>query len=306
MTLRLPFRRPFHWDGMLAFLALRAVPGVEEVVDGAYRRVVALGTGAAVLQVRRSPKQDALLAELEPRAGRARPLVVKRLRGLFDLDADSARIDRALARERRLAPRVQRAPGTRVPGSWDRFELGVRAILGQQVTVRAATTVAGRIAARFGRPLRATVPAGSSLAVRFPEPDDLVEADLATAGMPGARAAAIRGFARAAADGELAKLDDVDALRERLCRLPGIGPWTAGYVALRSLGDRDVFLEGDLGVRHALARGGVLPTPRRVLEIAEAWRPWRSYAVIHLWSQPGPPGRRVTAADRRPSPGSGP
>ncbi len=294
IALKLPFRPPFNWQAMLSFFGLRAIAGVEEVTGDAYRRVIATAPGpadpagrggAAVLEVRPSPRGDALLASVQlPGCTPLMPLVGK-LRHLFDLAADSATIDGVLARDPHLRDVVRRFPGTRVPGAWDRFELGVRAIVGQQVSVRAATTVAGRIAEKFGQPIRVRPPEGSTLGLLFPGPEVLAEADLSSVGMPRARAAAIRGFARAVADGgdELAGLPDAAALIERLTALPGIGPWTARYVAMRSLGDPDVFLESDLGVRHGIARGGSLPRPKEVLRLAEGWRPWRSYAVLYLW-----------------------
>jgi len=211
--------------------------------------------------------------------------VVERVRRVFDLGADPDRIADHLRRDRRLRPIVERLPGLRVPGAWDPFELAVRAVLGQQVTVRAATTLAGRLAARFGTP----VDLGPGLTRIFPAPATLVDAPLEKIGLPGARARTIRTLAAAVAEGRIA-LDvaqGADELAARLCELPGIGPWTAQYVAMRALGEPDAFPASDLGVRMALGNGaGPLPA-KKVTLLAEAWRPWRAYAVMYLWHSLG-------------------
>jgi AraC family transcriptional regulator of adaptative response / DNA-3-methyladenine glycosylase II len=178
---------------------------------------------------------------------------------------------------------VRKRPGLRVPGAWDPFELAVRAILGQQVSVRAATTLAGRLAAAFGCPIE---PADSSAPSRlFPDAATLADADVASIGVPKMRAAAIRELARRARDGELSLSWGAceDDARAQLVSIPGVGEWTAQYVAMRALGRPDVFLPADLGVRRALADNGELPTPREAEDAARSWRPWRAYAVLHLW-----------------------
>ncbi len=282
--LRLPFRRPYDWDGVLGFLGARAIPGVEEVRDGAYRRVVRLEKKPSIVEVRPGPAGELLHARLW--LSHPVPLlpVAARLRRLFDLEADPVAIRRGLGRDPLLRAAARRHPGTRVPGAWDPFELAVRAILGQQVSVRAASTLAGRLVERFGRYLASPLP-GSSLRSAFPTPAVLAEADLRPVGLPTRRAGAIRALARSVADGSL----DLDALHDAgsavaaLGALPGIGPWTAGYVAMRIARDPDVLLADDLGVQRALGEAGVRPTPAEVTRRAEAWRPWRSYAVVLLW-----------------------
>jgi 3-methyladenine DNA glycosylase/8-oxoguanine DNA glycosylase len=207
--------------------------------------------------------------------------VVERVRRVFDLGADPLRIATHLRRDGRLRPIVGKLGGLRVPGAWDPFELAVRAILGQQVSVRAATTLAGRLAARFGTP----VALGPGLTTLFPTPAMLADAPIETIGVPRARAATIRTLAEAVASGQLAfdASDGTEALAERLCALPGIGPWTAQYVAMRALGEPDAFPAGDLGVRAALGNGAGPIAAKDAATIAEAWRPWRAYAVMYLW-----------------------
>jgi AraC family transcriptional regulator of adaptative response / DNA-3-methyladenine glycosylase II len=202
--------------------------------------------------------------------------MVTRVRRLFDLDADPLRIDAHLARDRRLAPSVRARPGLRVPGAWDAFEIAVRAILGQQVSVAGATTLAGRLVARFGKP----VPdAADGLTHLFPTPQALMDADIASIGLPRARAAAIAGLARATAEGKRPLEPESGGLD-----LAGIGPWTGAYVAMRGGRDPDAFPAGDLVLRRALA-GEDQPAPpeRAVLLLSEPWRPWRAYAAMHLW-----------------------
>ncbi len=283
LAVRLPYRPPLDWSGLLAFLAPRATPGVEAVADGVYRRTIAVGDARGTIEVRAAPREPHLLMRV--RLARAERLlqVVEHVRRLFDLDADPALIANHLARSRVLAPLVARRRGLRVPGAWDGFELAVRAVLGQQVTVRGATTLAGRVVRAFGTPLDQ---AQDGLTHLFPQPEALADADLAAIGLPRARAATIRALAAAVARGDLVLeasrgLEDAVA---RLVAIPGIGTWTAQYVAMRALGEPDAFPAGDLGLRRALANGaGPLP-PARVAELAEAWRPWRAYAALHLWT----------------------
>jgi AraC family transcriptional regulator of adaptative response / DNA-3-methyladenine glycosylase II len=282
IRLRLAYRPPLNWPALLAFLGPRSISGVEEVVDDTYRRTVAFGDRAGVITVS-SPAGDAHLT-LDVPVALAPDLstIVDRVRGIFDLGADPDRIDSQLRRDPRLRRSVRRRPGLRVPGGWSRFELAVRAILGQQVTVQGATTLAGRLVERFGKPL--SDPEGR-LHQLFPEPPQLASADAAEIGMPRARSAAIGSLARAVADGSL-ELDASNGLDDAVARireLPGVGEWTAQYIAMRALREPDAFPASDLGVRKALAENGALPTPARLIERAEAWRPWRAYATMHLW-----------------------
>ena len=283
LVVRLPYRSPLDWPGLLGFLAPRATPGVETVADGVYRRTIAIGDAPGTIEVRAASGEPHLLMRVRlPRPERLLR-VVERARRLFDLDADPALIATHLARSRALAPLIVRRPGLRVPGAWDGFELAVRAILGQQVTVRGATTLAGRLVAEFGTPLPR---AEDGLTHRFPEPARLADADLALIGLPRARAATIRALAAAIACGELT-LDgsrDLGDAVSRLVAIPGIGTWTAHYVAMRALGEPDAFPAADLGLRRALGHGGARLASARVAELAEAWRPWRAYAALHLWT----------------------
>jgi AraC family transcriptional regulator of adaptative response / DNA-3-methyladenine glycosylase II len=283
IDLRLDFRPPYDWDAILGFLGARAVPGVEKVEDGTYRRVVRMGRATGVVAVVLDPARPSLRVRVDPAlAGVLVPLVA-RLRSLFDLDAEPAAIAATLRRDRALAAHVRRRPGLRVPGAIDPFEIAVRALLGQQVTVRGATTLAGRLAARFGVPFAGGEP---GLERAFPTAAELARVDvaaLAAIGLPRARAASLHALAAAVAAGEV-DLDRGAPAAEvagRLQELPGIGPWTAQYLCMRALRDPDAFPAGDLGVRKALRGAG----ERAAIARAEAWRPWRAYAVMHLWTQ---------------------
>jgi AraC family transcriptional regulator of adaptative response / DNA-3-methyladenine glycosylase II len=269
---RLTFRPPLAWDSLLAFLAPRAIPGVESVAGGVYRRTIETDGLTGALEVWRDG--DHLIARFHLPRWDGLIHHVARVRRLFDLDHDPRDVGRRFDRDATLAPWP---PGLRVPGTWDPFEAGVRAIVGQQVSVAAATTTMGRIAAEHGAAATGLETLG--LARRFPDPDALVDADLA---MPRQRAVAVRTFAAAIVEGRL-DLDGslpLDELEEQLCALPGIGPWTAQYLALR-LGYADAFPASDLGVLKAL--DGV--TPADSAARAEAWRPWRAYATCRLWSR---------------------
>jgi len=300
IELRLPARAPFDAAPLLAFFAARAIPGVEDVRDGRYRRTFALDGEPALLEL--EPSADGVWLRLPPRAASALPRVVSRVSRMFDLDADVETIAATLRRDARLA-RALRDRAVRVPGAFDAFEAGVRALLGQQVSVAAARTLAGRLAAAAGEPLRSP---DSGLTHVFPTAAAVAAAPLERLGLTRARAAALRSFAGVVASGELdlgafTGLDDAVA---RLTRLPGIGDWTAQYLAMRALGEPDAFPAGDLGVRQALARGSKLPSERDVRARAERWRPWRAYAVIALWTEPRTEARpaRATAARTPPSP----
>ncbi len=290
LELRLPARGPFDPAPLLAFFAARAIPGVEQVGGGAYRRTFALDASAAVLEVR--PEARGVTLRLPPGSGAspapaaALPRLIARVMRMFDLDADVEPVAAWLARDPRLA-RALEGRVVRVPGAFDAFEAGVRALLGQQVSVAAARTLAGRLAAAAGTPLD---PADGALTHVFPGPAAVARAPLERLGLPRARAAALRGFAEAVASGvlDLGGFRDLDDAVEQLTRLPGIGEWTAHYLAMRALGEPDAFPAGDLGVRRSLARGGRLPGTREVRERAERWRPWRAYAVIALWTEPEP------------------
>jgi AraC family transcriptional regulator of adaptative response / DNA-3-methyladenine glycosylase II len=273
IELRLPCREPFDGESLLAFLEARAIPGVEEVAGGTYRRTLALEHGAGVAAL--TPTAGGVRCELRLDDLRDLTAAVARCRRLLDLDADPLAIAAQLESDGPLAPLVRRRPGLRVPGCVDGFELAVRAIVGQQVSVQAARTVLGRIVAAHGEPL--AEPDGG-LTHRFPSAAALAEADPSAFPFPARRAAALIELARRADAGELRLDAGADAAEELavLREIPGVGPWTAAYVAMRALGDPDVFLPGDVGIRHALARLDGTAADER-------WRPWRSYAVMHLW-----------------------
>jgi AraC family transcriptional regulator of adaptative response / DNA-3-methyladenine glycosylase II len=285
ITLTLPHTVPYDWTALHGFLAVRAIPGVEEASGGSYRRTVALGGATGTVEVRPAPGGGALRATLRLSRVTALAPAVDRLRQLLDLDADSAAIDAHLALDPLLARRIAARPGLRVPGAWDPFELAVRAILGQQVSVAAARTLAGRLAARSGAPVPG---AGGALARLFPTPGALAAADLDGLGLTGARAAALRGLARAvlAEPALLAPAHDLEATVARLTALPGIGRWTAQYVAMRALREPDAFPEGDLGLVRAISTGAEPGSPAALRRRSEAWRPWRAYAALHLWMGP--------------------
>ncbi len=289
LTLRLPARAPFDAAPLLAFLGSRAIPGVEELVGGVYRRVVVLEDTPCILEVAADGTRGVKLS-LSPPVARSLPRVAAKVARLFDLDADVTAIGEHLARDPVLA-RVLRAGAVRVPGAWDPFELAVRALLGQQVSVAAARTLAGRLVQAAGVAL--AQPNGS-LTHRFPTPEAIAALPLSRHAMPRARAEALCGLARAVASGalDLSSLRDLDHAVAELTALPGIGDWTAQYLAMRALSEPDAFPASDLGVRKALARAGRMPTPSETLRRAENWRPWRAYAVFTLWRSLAAPARR--------------
>jgi AraC family transcriptional regulator, regulatory protein of adaptative response / DNA-3-methyladenine glycosylase II len=253
IVVRLPYRQPFDYHGLLSFLGARAIPGVESVDGDVYRRTISIGGVNGVISVR---NDDGVLLLSVPRAfTQSLKPIVDRVRRLFDLFADPDTISEHLSRDRTLRKLAGRWPGVRVPGAWDRFELAVRAVVGQQISVAGATTLMGRIAARHG----------TAVENGFVFPDAATLSVAAIDGMPAARAATIRAVASANLD------DDLISIR-------GVGPWTASYIAMRS-GDPDAFPAGDLVLRKAA--GNI--SERELLARAEAWRPWRAYAAILLW-----------------------
>jgi AraC family transcriptional regulator of adaptative response / DNA-3-methyladenine glycosylase II len=283
LPLALPYRPPFAADALLSFLSSRAVPGVELVRDGTYRRGVrAESGGTAVIALTPNPASRLVTLDVSTDHGLDRAALVRDARRAFDLDADSETIDAALAHDTRLAPSVRRTPGMRVPGTFDAFELLVRAIFGQQVSVPGARTSLGRFAARFGAPLDPPIGDISRL---FPAAERVAEISPETLEMPRGRAEAIRRVGELVASGELdlsggSRLDEA---LHTLGEVRGIGPWTLAYVAMRALRDPDAFMAGDLGVRKGFEMLGLPATSREILQRAARWRPWRAYAVMHLW-----------------------
>ncbi len=262
----LPFRPPFDFHAMLEFLKPRAIAGVEAVGAGTYRRTFELDGQAGWFQA--SAGEHALQLEVSYPDGRGLLRITERVRRLFDLSADPAVVGEAFGGDRVLAARVRKRPGLRVPGAWDGFEIAIRAILGQQVTVKGASTLCARLVERFGGGM-------------FPRPEALAEGDIASIGLPGKRADAIRGFCRAVAAGriDLSAGADPREFRARLVEMAGLGDWTAQYVSMRALNDPDAFPCSDLGLLKASGCASARELARR----SEAWRPWRAYAAIYLW-----------------------
>ena len=276
LALKLAHEPPYDWPALLRFFAARAIPGVDEVDGLAYRRTFVVGRLQGRLAV--APAENALAAEIWTSGKVDEKLLTAKLRRLFDLDAPGKRIAAHLRRDDRLARSLKKRPGLRVPGVWDPFELGVRAILGQQVSVAAASTLAGRIAMKFGK---SAAKGHVSLTHLFPKPEDLGEANLNGLGLTTRRAATVKTFARAVADDPslLSPHQPLDAFVERIADLSGFGPWTAHYMAMR-MGHADAFPASDLGVRKALN----MAPENDILRRAEAWRPYRAYAAMHLWA----------------------
>jgi AraC family transcriptional regulator of adaptative response / DNA-3-methyladenine glycosylase II len=284
ITVRLAVRQPFDGTGLIAFFALRAVPGVEDVVDGTYRRTLALPHGLGTVGL--TPYADHVEARFGLDDLRDLSVAVHRCRRLFDLDADPTAVGGVLGADPLLRPLVAATPGRRVPGAVDGFELTVRAILGQQISVAGARTLAGRLVVAVGQPLAGRE---GRLSHAFPDAAAVAGAPDTALAMPARRRDTLRSVATAAAAGDL-DLDpgaDRAATEAALLNKAGIGPWTASYVAMRALGDPDAFLPADLGVRHALERLGAAGEAASAEVASRAWRPWRSYAVMHLWASLG-------------------
>jgi AraC family transcriptional regulator, regulatory protein of adaptative response / DNA-3-methyladenine glycosylase II len=281
IALRLPYRAPFDGDSLFGFLGDRAVPGVEELVDGVYRRTLRLPHGGAIVEL--SSGDDHIRCGLRLEDLRDLGAAVQRCRRLLDLDADPVAVADVLGADPLLSSLVRSTPGLRVPGSVDGAELAVRAVLGQQISVAGARSLAGGIVASCGQPLSEPLAEDGGLTHLFPEPAAIADADLVA--VPAARRGALSNLARALADGEIA-LDpgaDREEAERQLVALHGIGAWTASYIAMRALGDPDAFLPTDLGVRRALVRLDQPGDPPSAVALAERWRPWRAYAVQHLW-----------------------
>lgn len=285
LVLRLAYRPPFHWDGMLRYFGGRAIPGVEQVQDGAYMRSVRIGAYEGWLRVTHLPARKQLALEVAPSLLPALMPLVTRVRAQFDLDANPTAIEEHLCHDALLARRIAILPGMRVPGAFDAFELAIRAVLGQQVSVAGATTLAGRLVQRFGEPAQ---PSFAHITHYFPHAAILAAQDVSTIaqiGMPQSRAQTILNLARFAADSGLqlapgASLDDAVA---HLKSVRGIGDWTAHYIALRALRFPDAFPAGDLGLQKATAEDGDRLTERQLFARAASWSPWRGYAALLLW-----------------------
>jgi AraC family transcriptional regulator, regulatory protein of adaptative response / DNA-3-methyladenine glycosylase II len=293
VTLSLAYNGAYDWDGIARWLGARAIPGVEAIAaDGRYVRAVAVDGAVGTIEVRPpGAGSRALVAVIRVGAVGKLLAVVERVKRIFDLAADPGAIEAHLHADPLLAASIARRPGLRVPGAWDGFELAVRAILGQQISVRAATRLAGILVERFGTALPEHLRSDDhDVRAVFPSPAALADSDVASIGMPRARGEAIRAVARAALRDPMLfePAHDLAGAIERLRALPGIGEWTAQYIAMRALREPDAFPAADIGLMRALTEpDGVRPTERVVFARAEAWRPWRAYAALHLWALDG-------------------
>jgi len=283
ITLRLAYRPPYDFEAILAFLRGRALPGVEHVDEHSYARVFGTPEAPGWLRLSAWPGHDhALRLELHCPQPAQMLGVVNKLRRMFDLDASPQSISDALKESPVLRPMLRKRPGLRLPGGWDGFEIAVRAILGQQVSVAAARTLATRIVQHFGTPVVSPV---AELQRLFPGPELLVDADLRSIGLTTARAATVRGVAQALLDGRIDFRSEqpLDEFVERWVALPGIGEWTAHYMAMRALSHPDAFPAADLILRRVAAGDGPELSTKALTSLAEGWRPWRAYSVMHLW-----------------------
>ncbi len=292
ITLSLSYVPPYDWEAIAQFFAARAIPSIEIVEPRRYRRTVTFDGCTGTIDVAPLAGRHALSATIRFADIRSLPSIIARIRNLFDVGSDVAAIAAQFSDDAILGRLVAARPGLRVPGAWDPFELAVRAVLGQQITVAAARLLAAKLVAAHGEPLAHGADTG--LTRTFPTATHLATADLSSLGLTRARAATLRALAAAAAsDGALfAAAGDLDATVARLRQLPGIGEWTAQYIALRALREPDAFPAADAALLRALSTpDGVRPTPTGLLAIAARWRPWRAYAAQHLWSRDAAPTR---------------
>ncbi len=284
LCLKLPFRPPYDWQQVIGFLQARALPGVEVISLESYRRTFAIQNTRGLLEIKPAPEKNWFYLLIPPIDTRFLRIIVERVRRLFDCNADPLRISEHLQQDAQLAPVVNRFAGLRVPGAFDNFEIAVRAILGQQITVQGATTLSGRLVQAFGEQIYDEPVDG--LTHLFPTAEVLEAADLSQIGLPQARTRTISALARAVVENPrlLEGLDGLEATVKALMEIKGIGNWTAQYIAMRVLGEPDAFPASDLALRQALSRGGELPSAKAVEQQAERWRPWRAYAAMFLWS----------------------
>lgn len=293
-TFTLACRAPFDWDFLLDFYRARAIAGVEHIAGRRYARVVRAGGGTGTVAITPGPR-GRLTVEARGLAAAALVALETELVRAFDLDRDMRPIHAHLRRDHRLAPLIAARPGLRVPGCVDGFEQGVRAILGQQISVGAARNLAARLCARWGSAV--DCPDEPMLERAFPTPAALADADVASLGMPRARGRTVAAFAAAvlADPGLLTHAASLEASLARLLALPGIGPWSAHYIAMRALREPDAFPASDIGILRALAAAdGTRPSAREAAALATAWSPWRAYAAQYLWSHDSALARQPT------------
>ncbi len=288
LNLKLALRPPYDWDHLVGFFKTRAIPGVEDVSDGFYRRTIRIENQIGHLEVSHDATGPHLNVTIALDDTSHLKSVIERTRRLFDIDADSEAINAHLSSDPVLQKSVKDRPGMRVPGAWDPFEIAVRAVLGQQVSVSAARTFAGRLVDAFGAPLKECPSA--ALTHVFPTPKKLAKADLQTIGLTTKRQETLRGLSQAFATGKLDmdKAHSLEEIEPRLTALPGIGPWTAQYIAMRAFAEPDAFPTGDLGLLNAFKQMGEDINIRELDRRAENWRPWRAYATMHLWAMLAP------------------
>ncbi len=283
-TIALPYRGPFDWAQMLRYFAQRAMPGVEAVVNSKYLRTVRLNNEMGILQI--SHDDGALSAAIGPNFGEIDETTIIRLRSMFDLDSDLGAVNNHLSRDPGMSMLVAAHTCLRIPGGWDPFEVAIRAVLGQQVSIAAARVLANRLVERCGEDLGSVqFPELSRL---FPTPSAIAAADLTNMGMPGARANTLKAIAESFLDDPLLfeKGRSADDTVNRLRQIKGVGEWTAQYIAIRACRKFDAFPAGDAGILRGLADdSGVRPHQKDVLTLAEAWRPYRAYAAHHLWAK---------------------
>lgn len=285
ITIKLYYKEPYDWNAILDFLSHRAIPGVEHVTNSKYARTIQFDDSTGTIEIEKG-NGPYLLNTIRIAKLNALPFIISRIRRLFDLGADPAAIGAHLSEDPILAPLVKARPGIRVPGAWDGFELAIRAILGQQITVTAATKLAGKLVNEYGKPFENNSSGINELTRIFPSPEVLAHADLATLGMPKTRAKTLSTMAAHIADNPMlfSSHQNLDDAIETLCNLSGIGEWTANYIAMRELREPDAFPAADVGLLKAMAdKDGKRPTPKELLKRSEAWRPWRAYATFYLW-----------------------
>lgn len=287
ITITLSYAPPYDWAAMMDFFASRAIEGVEVVTPERYSRTIAVDGVQGTVSIAPVAGKHALAATIAFPNVKALPAIVSRLKRMFDVGADIRAITAHLKKDPRLAETIRARPGLRVPGSWDPFELAMRAVLGQQVTVAAARKLAGKLVALCGKPMPQTARAFPGLTHTFPSAKQVAAADLSGLGMPGARIRTLAAVAKAAVSEHdlFSTAIDLESAVARLCTLPGVGEWTAQYIALRALHEPDAFPASDVGLLRAMDRAlAKRATADELLDIAKAWRPWRAYAAQHLWT----------------------
>ncbi len=287
IVLRLRYRPPYDWESMLDFLKARAIPGLEAVENGCYRRTIEIGGAVGSIAVAHLPQKQSLCVTIHFANVQSLPAIIHRVRRLFDVGADIETIDQHLSHDPHLAPWVARRPGLRAPGGWDGFELAVRAVLGQQISVAAARRLAGQLVALHGGRLPENSTHPVALTHTFPTAKRLATTKSIGLGMPTSRLNTLKALARAAADDPnlFRPFGTIEEAITRLRVIPGIGEWTAQYIALRAIREMDAFPTSDIGLLRGVAKvDGAPATPKSLLLRAESWKPWRAYAAQHLWA----------------------